>query len=328
VTVYPKKNSKGQHTGKWQVEAIDPAGKRVKRTEDSLVEARRIEAAIKAGTLSAGSVGVSSGIYTIGDLRRDAKVIWRGNKSAALSIKRFDACCDILGDATDVRSVRTRQLDSLVAELGKRKLSGSTIHRYLASISAALRWAWQRELISGMPHVPWPEQNKGRDVTVSSDDEARLVAWFHTNGYEAVGTIYEVLLATGMRIDEVLSLQPACVDPVNETVTLKDTKNGDDREVPLEKRLCDALLAIIEGEGMPGYFRVNRAAHRAAKALGIEHSVTPHVMRHTVVTRLEERGVGLRTIGQLVGHRSIKTTAGYAHPDIKALRAAAGKLKG
>ena len=48
-----------------------------------------------------------------------------------------------------------------------------------------------------------------------------------------------------------------------------------------------------------------------------------HLLRHTLATRLQARGVGLKAIADLLGHRSLDTAARYARVDINQLRQAA-----
>ena len=331
MSIYAKKNSRGQLTGKYLVE-VNVGSRRHRGTADTLIEARQLEESL-SGIRSPISIAMprhshvvnNPNVYTIGDLRREAVTIWAGNKDEARSLQLFNTCCDILGDPTDIRSVRTRQLDALLVALKARGLGDATCHRYLATISAGLRWAHKRDLIDGMPHVPWPEDSKGRDTIITEEEQARLIAWLERTGEDSVALVYRVLFQTGMRIGELLSLRMENVDTNSGCVNLIDTKNGDDRQVPLEPSLCMELRMALS-EGLANYQSIWKVSKRAEKVLGINHSITPHVVRHTVVTRLEAAGVGLRTIGALVGHRSIKTTARYAHPSRETLRAATEKL--
>jgi integrase len=58
---------------------------------------------------------------------------------------------------------------------------------------------------------------------------------------------------------------------------------------------------------------VQRAVQKAARKVGLEGVVTPHVLRHAYATHSRESIDALR---RLLGHSSIETTAGYLHPVI------------
>ena len=58
---------------------------------------------------------------------------------------------------------------------------------------------------------------------------------------------------------------------------------------------------------------IQRAVQRAARKVGLEGTVTPHVLRHAYATHSRE---SLDALRRLLGHSSIETTAGYLHPEI------------
>jgi site-specific recombinase XerD len=48
-----------------------------------------------------------------------------------------------------------------------------------------------------------------------------------------------------------------------------------------------------------------------------------HILRHSLATHMRQRGVDLKSIADVLGHQSIRTTALYAQVDLPALRAVA-----
>ena len=140
-----------------------------------------------------------------------------------------------------------------------------------------------------------------------------------------------ILLLTGCRRDEVLSLRWDDVDRAAGELRLRDTKTGP-RMVPLTGPLLDALPP--RGDG-PWVFRAQRGGGRltnlyhywkplrARAGLG---DVRLHDLRHSYASRALALGENLPVIGALLGHGEVATTARYAHLMRDAERAAAARV--
>jgi integrase len=161
----------------------------------------------------------------------------------------------------------------------------------------------------------------GRLWTLLADIEA-------SEGPYAVSAI-RLLLLTGMRKSEVLTLQWADIDWAASSVQLRDTKTGP-RIVLLSELALQILQSIPRQVGNPhvlvgereGCHLVNlqKPWDRIRRKLGFPE-VRIHDLRHTVASMLA-REVPLVVVRDVLGHQVIETTSGYSHAAQADVRAA------
>jgi integrase/recombinase XerD len=156
--------------------------------------------------------------------------------------------------------------------------------------------------------------------------------------------LMELLYATGLRQTEALDLKVDDVDLVHREVRVRRGKGGRGRIVPLCRETAQVLCAYLSDarpaltqHGDSGLFFVSRsgtrldpsgmlkAFKRYARQAGISRPVGFHTFRHSVATYLMQRGAGIRTIQELLGHRSILATQIYTRVSIPDLKAAHAK---
>jgi len=137
-------------------------------------------------------------------------------------------------------------------------------------------------------------------------------------------TIY----ALGLRIGEGLHLERSHIDGARGIVWIRDGKGGKDRRVPLPKPILLRLrrywkeersestipLLFVSAEGKPIHeTTIQKTFNAAQEEAKIPRRATVHTLRHSYATHLVENGISLRTIQDILGHKSMKTTEVYMH---------------
>ena len=130
-----------------------------------------------------------------------------------------------------------------------------------------------------------------------------------------------LLVLTGCRHSEIVSLRWDDVDRTAGELRLRDAKTGP-RMVPLTEPVSAVLAGILRETGNPWVIVGQKPGTRLSGLRHYWHSIREkaglddvrlHDCRHSYASRALALGEGLPTIGKLLGHRKISTTARYAH---------------
>ncbi|MCY4590487.1 MAG: tyrosine-type recombinase/integrase [Alphaproteobacteria bacterium] len=142
-----------------------------------------------------------------------------------------------------------------------------------------------------------------------------------------------LLMLTGCRSDEILSLKWDHVDRTARVLRLRDVKTGP-RTVPLTEAALNILNGIERAEGVPWVFLGAKPKSRLAclswhwrrikRETGLR-DVRVLDLRHSYASRALALGESLPTIGRLLGHARVGTTPKYAHLVRDAEKAAAAR---
>jgi integrase len=209
-------------------------------------------------------------------------------------------------------------------------------NRVLAVLSKFFAWAEKRGLSEGNPcrHVEKYRERR-RERFLSEAELARLgeaLAQAERNGSCSPWTVgaIRLLLFTGARLNEILSLRWEHVDLERACLRLPDSKTGA-KTIPLNAPALDVLGRLPRVEGnphvvvgeRPGRHLVNleKPWRRIRAAAGLS-DVRLHDLRHSFASVAAGSGQSLVVIGKMLGHSQPQTTARYAHLADDPVRAA------
>lgn len=139
--------------------------------------------------------------------------------------------------------------------------------------------------------------------------------------------IFELLLSSGMRVGELVSLNHKDVDFNNRTVIVHG-KGNKEREVFFNELAKVSILRYLESRNdtNPALFVTHNAPHNRLGISGVETQmrnigkrvgvkVHPHKFRRHFATTLVKKGVHIEQVQKLLGHAEIETTKMYVVSD-------------
>lgn len=193
-----------------------------------------------------------------------------------------------------------------------------TVVNEIALLSNAFNIAkkeWGMESLSNpIEMVSKPRISNARDRRLSEEELDKIIA---TTGSRELPAIIRLLTETAMRRGELSKLRWEHVDLKDRVAILYDTKNGEDRVVPLSSRAISALTALprrIDGKVFgicPD--AITKAFSRACERAGVTDARI-HDLRHEATSRLFEKGtLDMMEVATITGHKTLQMLKRYTH---------------
>jgi integrase/recombinase XerC len=216
-----------------------------------------------------------------------------------------------------------------------------TIARKLSSVRAFLRFLRRERVIEeNLAMLVRPPKAKKALPSFLTPEQAAALVEAPTARKRAGSSplalrdaaILEVLYGCGLRVSECVGLDLGDLESAE--LRVRRGKGGKDRVVPLGRKARAALDAWLASRAMLSPLgqavfvnaRGGRITTRSVRRFVDKHAITgsvpdthPHALRHSYATHLLGSGADLRSIQELLGHASIKTTARYAHVNLEYL---------
>lgn len=213
------------------------------------------------------------------------------------------------------------------------EVASNTVRLELALVSHLFNVASKEWDIQGMRNpiasIRKPRPSNARSRRLSTPEMCRLLESCKQSDNQMLLPLVELALETAMRLGEMLSMTWGQVSVENRTISLFDTKNGEDRTIPLSSRAIAILQSITPDKNCSRVFHLWRRSDSikgswktALRRAGIV-DFHFHDLRHEATSRFFELGLNPIEVAAITGHKSMQMLKRYTHPRIADL---AGKL--
>lgn len=205
----------------------------------------------------------------------------------------------------------------------------ATINRELATLShlfrQAVKWKWMRE--EDRPEITKDQEVRKQIVILTPAQADALYKAAVADQDPATHLFVLIGLNTAMRHSEILRLRWGDLDLDRRRIYIDRAKAGQ-RVQPITATLADALReesgqrsddvwvfpATRSDAKTPYRHDMRKQFERAVTRAKLDpKKCTPHVMRHTGITRLVEARVDLPTIQRISGHKTLGMVMRYVH---------------
>ncbi|MDQ7031694.1 MAG: site-specific tyrosine recombinase XerD [Desulfonauticus sp.] len=233
----------------------------------------------------------------------------------------------------DVKKISEDTLFLYLVYLRQKGLKNRSISRQLSSLRNFFSYLEEYNLLTTNPALLLENPKLPRLLPkILSLKEVKLLLSM-PNPSTLLGkrdkTILEILYAAGLRVSELIELQPLDFDP-NVGILKVWGKGNKERLVPLHDQ-AQKTLNLYLSEVRPlfkpkqDYIFLNRSGKKLSRQgvwkmikkytlkAGLNTNISPHTLRHSFATHLLEGGADLRTVQILLGHADITATEIYTH---------------
>lgn len=181
-----------------------------------------------------------------------------------------------------------------------------------------------------------PREKRGSPDRLTLEEELRFIGQSYAQSGQT-GLMMQTLLETGTRVSEFTALRVEHVSLAERTLRIEAGKGGKQREIPIRAELARLLQMHIGKHRSAPLFvsrqqrhqggirvytrqRIGQMVRGIAKKAGIHKRIYPHLLRHTMATRLLAMGMAITDVQKYLGHEDIGSTRIYAETSVAMLR--------
>ena len=289
------------------------------------------------------------------EIARFLRYLQAERNAADLTIKSYredlislaDFLADDAGNSPAPAEVTTRDVRSYVAALHDAGYAKTSVSRRLASLRTFYKFAQREGLADENPAKPVRNPRPDRKLPHFLSNEEVGTLLDAPDAGTPLGlrdrAILETIYSAGLRVGELVAINDEDLDLASQLGRIRG-KGRRERLCPLGSYAIEAIeawrgvrvLSDNQGPnalaGTPLFVNkfgrrlttrsVARMLEKYLKQTGLDLRTSPHTLRHSFATHLLDRGADIRSVQELLGHKSLVTTQIYTHISTAGLLAA------
>lgn len=249
------------------------------------------------------------------------------------------------GFVPEPSEVNVSQLRSYVAYLHECGYASATVARRLACLRSFFRYCNREGICDTNPARPLRTPRAGRKLPhfLTTEEVGRLLTAPPATQYDGLRdrAILETMYSGGLRVAELVGLSVSDLDRSSGILRVLG-KGRKERIAPVGSFALKALdhwlqvrrpdLRASEADQNALFLNrfgrrlttrsIGRMLEKHIATTGLSSQTSPHTLRHSFATHLLDGGADLRSVQELLGHKSLTTTQIYTHVSTRRLKEA------
>jgi integrase/recombinase XerC len=240
---------------------------------------------------------------------------------------------------SELNELTSLNIRSWIVYLIDEGQSNRSVNRKIATLRTFYKWLRKQNLVVNNPmtKIQGPKNEKRLPVFAKESDlESDKLADLFANDFDGMrdALMVELFYQTGIRLNELINLKET---DINEQSIKVLGKRNKERLIPISTELYNQiekfsyykskmlgntkfLIVLNNGNKLYPTFVYRKINSYLSKATNLDKR-SPHVLRHTFATHMLNRGSGLETLKDLLGHANLAATQVYTHNSFAQLTA-------
>ncbi|MDX9791268.1 MAG: tyrosine-type recombinase/integrase [Candidatus Kapaibacterium sp.] len=240
----------------------------------------------------------------------------------------------------DIKLLEADDIRPFLGWMHDKSYKKNTLKLRMSALRSFLKYCYKNEYIDKNPAISISsiKSDKRLPAFLVENEVTEIVAKFDDSSYKSIRSLalIELLYGSGLRISEALNLKFNDINFSDKIIKVTG-KGNRERIVPLSSKSLEALQKLIKmrkevliidkdyiflaDNGKKMYHSAAyRIVQNAMKGSTESPKKSPHVLRHTFATHLLSHGADIRSVSEMLGHKSLSTTTIYTHLSIEQLK--------